>query len=103
MSESEGQGTCVVCGDYLGECDCLQVIVCEGCGGVVPGVVCEECAIVVEPVGHWAWPAEWVSEYAVTLERAAAHYQVARPDLAQAISDYRAAWMGRHSIVEEGE
>lgn len=91
---------CVVCGDDLTDCECAPVDACGECGAVVPGVVCESCGLVVEPAGYWAWDAEMVSDYAVTLERAAARYQVTRPDLSAALIAYWRAWCARNDLSD---
>lgn len=68
---------------------------CDQCGASLEGVVCVDCMSCPEPAGYWAWDAGTLSDYLITLDRAAAHYAArGRDDIAAAIMAHHAVMGG---------
>lgn len=86
---------CVLCGEDVAECECNFLLSCDVCGASVNGIVCEDCLVCPEPAGYWAWDAGTLSDYLITLDRAAAHYAArGRDDIAAAIMAHHAVMGG---------
>ena len=85
---------CLVCGEDVSECVC-EGFSCDQCGASLDGVVCEGCLVCPEPAGYWAWDADTLSDYLITLDRAAAHYGArGRGDIAAVIMAHHAVMSG---------
>lgn len=85
---------CLVCGEDVSECVC-EGLSCDQCGASLEGVVCVDCMSCPEPAGYWAWDADTLSDYLITLDRAAAHYAArGRDDIAAAIMAHYAVMGG---------
>ena len=86
---------CVLCGEDVAECVCVPLSSCGECGREVDWYVCRVCAVCPEPAGYWAWDAGTLSDYLITLDRAAAHYAArGRDDIAAAIMAHHAVMGG---------